>query len=33
VVVAHAGCCVFLCFSVVVVNGLLATNNTYFVES
>ena len=32
VVAAHVGCCVFcvLCFGAI---GLLATNNTYFVES
>ena len=32
VVMVYVGCCVFLCFWVVVVSGLLASNHTYFVE-
>jgi len=30
---ACVGCCVFLCFCVVVESGILATNDTYFAES
>ena len=33
VVAVHVGCCAFLCFCVVAMSDLLATNDTYFVES
>jgi len=31
--VAHVGCCVFCVFLCCGASGLLATNDTYFVES